>query len=294
MFMRDGCLIGCLAFALMACSSDDDAALGRRQNAGGADAGKSIKPDSGWPGTGGVSKDAAPDMVATGGTSGQAGGGGASGAESGGAPACLEATAPCASKDQCCGDLSCDTTTLGQVCCGEIGAPCATANGEDCCRDLLCESGKCVAPDTPPTFQAPFPCGQTWTYQHHSGEVRRALDFINTSGQTDNSPVLAAAAGTATRHYEDGGAGNYIVVTHGGGWKTYYFHLQAFSVPDGASVTQGQEVGRVGTTGASTGPHLHFEELLDGVGKDIVIDGQSLAPYPSAYWVASLKSQNCP
>jgi hypothetical protein len=294
--------IGKKAFALSSvasllvsgCSGDDDELA--RPVATGVDAGGKVSADSGWIGSGGTTKDggfAEASAAGSGGVSGASGGASGSTA-SGGAPACLDATKPCQSKDECCGDLSCDTTTLGQVCCGEIGAACATANGEDCCRDLLCESGKCVAPDTPPTFQAPFPCGQSWTYSHHSGEVRRALDFINNSGNTNNSPVLAAAAGTATRHYEAGGAGNYIVVTHGGGWKTYYFHLQAFSVADGSTVSQGQEVGRVGSTGASTGPHLHFEELLDGVGKDIVLDGKALAPYPSSYYQKSVTSNNCP
>jgi hypothetical protein len=56
---------------------------------------------------------------------------------------CREVTQSCEDVTQCCADLSCDTTTLGRVCCGEEGAPCATANGEDCCRDLLCIAGRC-------------------------------------------------------------------------------------------------------------------------------------------------------
>ena len=46
-----------------------------------------------------------------------------------------------------------------------------------------------------PNFKAPFPCGQQWTYSHHSGEVRRALDFIRSDGGTTNgTPVLASGA----------------------------------------------------------------------------------------------------
>ena len=56
---------------------------------------------------------------------------------------CLAATQSCDQATQCCGELSCDTTSLGKVCCGEEGATCATANGEDCCRDLLCIAGRC-------------------------------------------------------------------------------------------------------------------------------------------------------
>ncbi|NUP06761.1 MAG: M23 family metallopeptidase [Polyangiaceae bacterium] len=174
-------------------------------------------------------------------------------------------------------------------------APCATANGEDCCGDLLCVAGQCLAAGAYPNFQAPFPCDESWTYSHHDMEVRRALDFVNDNGATDARPALAAAAGVATQHYEAGGAGNYIVVEHGGGWKTYYFHLQAFSVGDGTAVAQGQEVGLIGSTGASSGPHLHFEELLNGQGMDIVINGQALAPYPGSYFEQSIVSENgCP
>src|SRR5689334_9808629 len=63
-----------------------------------------------------------------------------------------------------------------------------------------------------PNFQAPFACGQTWTYSHHSAEVRRALDFVKIGGDTNGQPQLASAAGYATRHYEAGGAGNYIKI----------------------------------------------------------------------------------
>src|SRR5690606_24023367 len=75
-----------------------------------------------------------------------------------------------------------------------------------------------------PNFKAPYPCGRTFSYYHHSNEVRQALDFNAPNGV----PVLASAAGTAYRYYEANGAGNYIVVDHGGGWKTYYFHLGGF------------------------------------------------------------------
>lgn len=209
---------------------------------------------------------------------------------------CLAATQPCLDPSECCvaDGLTCDTTTLGQVCCGLEGTACVTPNGEDCCGDLLCVAGTCLSPGAAPPFKSPYPCGQSWTYSHHDAEVRRALDFVDNGGNTNNAPVLAALDGVATQHYQDGGAGNYIVIEHGGGWKTYYFHLQAFSVADGTFVTTGQEVGRVGSTGASSGPHLHFEELYFDEGKDIWLDGQLLAPYPGMYGEKSLTSQNCP
>jgi hypothetical protein len=143
-----------------------------------------------------------------------------------------------------------------------------------------------------PNFKAPYPCGQNWTYAHFSGEVRLALDFIRNGGTTAGTPVLASAAGTAYRRVQSGGAGNYIVIDHGGGWQTYYFHLSAYSVADGASVAQGQQVGVTGSTGNSTGAHIHYEQLLNGVGQTIVINGVSLSPYPSDYWQATLTSDN--
>ncbi|MEV6414434.1 M23 family metallopeptidase [Kribbella sp. NPDC051718] len=143
-----------------------------------------------------------------------------------------------------------------------------------------------------PNFKAPFPCGQRWTYQHHSAEVRRALDFVRSDGGvTNGTPVLASAGGTATQHSQPSGAGNYIVIDHGGGWTTYYFHLSSFSVGNGAQVSQGQQVGVTGSTGNTTGPHIHYEQLYNGTGQNIVINGSALA-YPGSYNQYYLTSDN--
>ncbi|MFI2026361.1 M23 family metallopeptidase [Streptomyces buecherae] len=143
-----------------------------------------------------------------------------------------------------------------------------------------------------PNFRAPFPCGQKWTYSHHSAEVRRALDFVRADGgSTAGTPVLASASGTATRMSQPSGAGNYIVIDHGGGWKTYYFHLASYSVPSGAAVSQGQQIGVTGSTGHSSGAHIHYEQLLNGVGQNIVI-GRAGLPYPSQYHQSYLTSDN--
>ncbi|WP_432058287.1 M23 family metallopeptidase [Streptomyces sp. bgisy022] len=143
-----------------------------------------------------------------------------------------------------------------------------------------------------PLFKAPYACGQKWTYSHHSAEVRRALDFVRSDGgATNNAPVLASAAGTATRHYQANGAGNYITIDHGGGWQTYYFHLNAFSVASGAHVSQGQQIGTTGSTGNSSGAHIHYEQLLNGVGQNIRINGTALA-YPGSYGSHHLTSDN--
>ncbi|MEE1752172.1 M23 family metallopeptidase [Streptomyces sp. SP18CS02] len=143
-----------------------------------------------------------------------------------------------------------------------------------------------------PVFKAPYPCGQRWTYSHHSAEVRRALDFVRgDGGTTAGTPVLASAAGTATRHSQPTGAGNYIVVDHGGGWTTYYFHLSSYSVASGAQVAQGQQIGVTGSTGNSSGAHIHYEQLYNGAGQNIVINGAGLS-YPGSYHQAYLTSDN--
>ena len=145
-----------------------------------------------------------------------------------------------------------------------------------------------------PNFKAPFSCGQTWTYSTYSGHNYNALDWIRwDNGTTDGAPVLASAAGTVTtRAYEAGGAGNYIVVSHGNGWTTHYFHLNTFSVALGASVAQGQQIGTTGSTGGSSGPHLHFEQRLNNGAQLIAINGYSLSPYPYSYGQKVVTSDN--
>lgn len=75
---------------------------------------------------------------------------------------------------------------------------------------------------------------------------------------------IAANGGTVTMAGWNGGYGNCIVVDHGGGLATLYAHLSSISVSRGASVSKGQQIGKIGSTGVSTGPHLHFEVLKNG------------------------------
>jgi murein DD-endopeptidase MepM/ murein hydrolase activator NlpD len=76
--------------------------------------------------------------------------------------------------------------------------------------------------------------------------------------------VDAAAAGTVTHAGPAGTYGNLIVIKHANGVETRYAHLSATSVKEGEQVQAGQPIGAVGTTGYSTGPHLHFEVRKDG------------------------------
>lgn len=76
--------------------------------------------------------------------------------------------------------------------------------------------------------------------------------------------VIAAAGGTVKFAGWNGGYGNCVIIDHGGGRSTLYAHMSSIGVSNGQSVTAGQSVGKVGSTGNSTGPHLHFEILING------------------------------
>lgn len=78
------------------------------------------------------------------------------------------------------------------------------------------------------------------------------------------TPVVAARSGVVTRAGWWGSYGNVVVLDHGDGTETRYAHLSAVTVRVGQGLRQGDVLGRVGSTGASTGPHLHFEVRFDG------------------------------
>jgi murein DD-endopeptidase MepM/ murein hydrolase activator NlpD len=76
--------------------------------------------------------------------------------------------------------------------------------------------------------------------------------------------VLASKAGVVIISGPASGYGTLVVVSHGGGVSTAYAHMSTLSVSEGDVVDQGQQVGRIGNEGNSTGPHLHFEVRVDG------------------------------
>ena len=91
--------------------------------------------------------------------------------------------------------------------------------------------------------------------QLHSG-----IDLAAMTGR----PVWAAAQGLVTQAGWYDGYGNFVAIDHGGGLATQYGHMSAISVSAGQTVPRGAVVGAVGTTGDSTGPHLHFNTLENG------------------------------
>ena len=86
------------------------------------------------------------------------------------------------------------------------------------------------------------------------------LDFKGPTG----APVYAAAKGKVTFVGRRPGYGNCVEINHGNGLRTRYAHMSAFTTRSGESVAAGEAIGAVGSTGRSTGPHLHFEVRLHG------------------------------
>ncbi|MBE3519472.1 MAG: peptidoglycan DD-metalloendopeptidase family protein [Firmicutes bacterium] len=78
------------------------------------------------------------------------------------------------------------------------------------------------------------------------------------------TPIRAAEDGRVLVARYEGGYGNYVVLDHGGGISTVYAHCQSLLVKVGQEVTRGQVIAKVGSTGLSTGPHLHFEVRVQG------------------------------
>jgi murein DD-endopeptidase MepM/ murein hydrolase activator NlpD len=94
--------------------------------------------------------------------------------------------------------------------------------------------------------------------------MHTGLDFRASVGD----PVRTTAAGTVTQTGWNGGYGKMVEIDHGNGLSTRYAHLSSFEVREGQTVRMGQIVGRVGSTGRSTGPHLHYETRVDGEAVD--------------------------
>ena len=96
---------------------------------------------------------------------------------------------------------------------------------------------------------------QRWSWYH------QAVDVANSA-----APAVVASQGgsVTTAGWNRGGYGNYVIVDHGNGFRTLYAHLSLISVSAGQKVSQGQQVGVMGSTGRSTGVHLHFEVIGAG------------------------------
>lgn len=106
----------------------------------------------------------------------------------------------------------------------------------------------------------------TSRFGNRSRDNHKGLDI----GADKGTPIYAAASGTVTvsQYGYGGGYGNYVMISHGNGVQTLYGHCSELCVSVGEYVSQGQLVARVGSTGVSTGNHLHFEVRVNGVAQD--------------------------
>lgn len=87
------------------------------------------------------------------------------------------------------------------------------------------------------------------------------LDIVARQG----APVLATASGTVVKSGFEALVGNVVVLDHGTGYRSMYAHLSSRQVAEGDFVNRGEELGKVGATGRTTGPHLHYEVRVNGL-----------------------------
>lgn len=94
------------------------------------------------------------------------------------------------------------------------------------------------------------------------GSMHGAIDIAN--GSTNGKPIIASDGGTVIEAQFHNSWGYYVLIDHGNGFKTRYAHCSKLEVKAGDKVAQGQYIAKVGSTGYSTGPHLHFEVIKNG------------------------------
>ena len=125
---------------------------------------------------------------------------------------------------------------------------------------------KLMVPSQQPLAQAPVGSGFGWRIDPFTGHsaLHTGLDFEGPTG----TPILAAAGGVVVRQEMNPAYGNMVEIDHGNGLVTRYAHASRVFVKVGDLVKRGQQIAAVGTTGRSTGPHLHFEVLVQGVPQD--------------------------
>ena len=118
-------------------------------------------------------------------------------------------------------------------------------------------------PLTGPITQ-PFGCTdfafEVWDASCPGHHFHSGLDIAPPCG----TAIAAADSGIASTVYGSTGYGNHVIIVHGGGWMSIYGHMAAFAVRDGQPVGRGQTIGYEGSSGNSTGCHLHFEIRLNG------------------------------
>jgi len=140
---------------------------------------------------------------------------------------------------------------------------------ENLIRQRSAPAGPAVAPGTQVGSGTASSAGLIWPihapvtseFGPRWGGFHPGIDIAAATG----TPIAAAKGGTVVFSGPNDGYGNYVCIDHGGGMSTCYAHQSRIAVSEGQSVRQGEIIGFVGSTGHSTGPHLHFEVRIDGV-----------------------------
>lgn len=115
-----------------------------------------------------------------------------------------------------------------------------------------------------------WPCDSTYITSPYGTRTHPVTGKVRTHagidvGAAHGTNIYAAADGVVlVAGWNTGGYGNYVVINHGSGITTLYAHCSALNVSAGQSVKKGQVIAKIGSTGLSTGPHLHFEVLVNG------------------------------
>lgn len=144
----------------------------------------------------------------------------------------------------------------------------AEAAARDEIRRLTQSSGSASSPYTGGTFA--WPSTSTYVSSPYGTRVHPVTGKVKMHtgidiGAAMGTSIFAAADGTVlVSGWNSGGYGNYVVIDHGGGLTTLYAHCSSLLVSSGQKVSKGQEIAKCGSTGMSTGPHLHFEVLVNG------------------------------
>ncbi|MDG4797946.1 M23 family metallopeptidase [Micromonospora sp. WMMD1082] len=166
-------------------------------------------------------------------------------------------------------------------------------------------------PGPRPLFQLPVACGETWQLGTYPGHGENDVDFFPLSGDPWGQPVLASydgrvtvagingSLGARTPDNPDGprgrGGGYWVKIDHGGRWETQYLHLlEPPLVQVGQRVARGEQIGRIGSTGNSGAPHLHYEQRRGWQKVETWFDGQpSGITHDDAEYTVRLTSNNC-
>ena len=122
----------------------------------------------------------------------------------------------------------------------------------------------------------------------HFTRMHKGMDFAASAG----TPITATSDGTVSRAGWAGGYGRQVRIDHGGGMVTSYSHMSSFAIAPGGHVRAGQVIGYVGSSGLSTGPHLHYEVFRNGLavnpavvrfGRRPPLAGRELARFQSQF-----------